>query len=155
MFVSSSVDVIPECDRPIPSKVSEHALKVAIKNVRCRKQKAKTYTVAPTVRMQSKQGQAALKAEDAVEHIARFVAGEIQVDDVTSLPGVARVLTAEAPSSSAKMEQPSAKMEPPSAKMEPRPPSAHTKVEPSQSAHTKVEPSADDTAPLTGNLEEL
>ena len=43
-------------------------------------------------RIVKKQPQEELKSEDAADHIARFVAGEIESRDVAALPGVAAVL---------------------------------------------------------------
>jgi len=68
-------------------------LSLLVANTRCRKKKEEAlYSVQSERRIVKKQPQEELKSEDAVDHIARFVAGEIESRDVAALPGVAAVL---------------------------------------------------------------
>ena len=93
LFSKSLVVKLEDADLPVVSKVSKHALALLVASTRCRKKKEEPlYTVKSERRIVHKQPQAELKSEDAVDHIARFVAGEIASPDVAALPGVAAVL---------------------------------------------------------------
>lgn len=94
IFVASAGDSIADHDRPVPSKVSTHALSIAIAATKCRKAKdgAASISVRPSTRASTKTQQVTLKKEDAVDHIARFVAGEIAAPNVADLPGALHVL---------------------------------------------------------------
>ena len=94
IFVASAGGSIADHDRPVPSKVSTHALSIAIAATKCRKAKdgAASISVRPSTRASTKTQQVTLKKEDAVDHIARFVAGEIAAPNVADLPGALHVL---------------------------------------------------------------
>jgi hypothetical protein len=93
LFLKSLVVKLEDADLPVVSKVSKHALALLVASTRCRKKKEEPlYTVKSERRIVHKQPQTELKSVDAVDHIARFVAGEIASPDVAALPGVAAVL---------------------------------------------------------------
>lgn len=93
LFLQSLAVKLEDADLPVASKVSKHALSLLVASTRCRKKKDEAaYSVKSERRIVKKQPQEELKSEDAVDHIARFVAGEIASPDVATLPGVAAVL---------------------------------------------------------------
>ena len=93
LFLKSLAVKLEDANLPVASKVSKHALSLLVASTRCRKKKEEPlYSVKSERRIVKKQPQEELKSEDAVDHIARFVAGEIESRDVAALPGVAAVL---------------------------------------------------------------
>ena len=93
LFLKSLAVKLEDADLAVASKVSKHALSLLVASTCCRKKKEEAlYSVKSETRIVKKQPQEELKSEDAVDHIARFVAGEIESRDVAALPGVSAVL---------------------------------------------------------------
>ena len=95
LFVRACGDALSEADRPVASKVTDHALSVLIKSTPCRDRSCAAYSVAPRTRTSSKTQPPPLKQEEALDSLAKFVTGQIVTSSLAALPGVGELLKRE------------------------------------------------------------
>ena len=86
-------------DQPVTSKVTKQALAALKLVVKCRKERISSVTVAPTHRVRVKSLSANLEEQNPVDTLTNFVIGKIKAENLSDLPGVAKLLQHESSSS--------------------------------------------------------